>query len=103
MDAQLSGKATPEQIAEWKAKYGEIFEVIVGGDKVAYFKKADRATVRAALSFFSKDKIRYNEIFVENCWIGGDEAVKTDDDYFYGLTDLIDQLMTIKESEVKKL
>lgn len=101
MEALLSGKVTATQLEQWKALYGKVWEVVVE-DKVAYFKKASRATMRAALSFLEKDRIKYMEIIIENCWIGGDEAMKSEDEYFYGLMGVVPELAEAKNAEIKK-
>ncbi len=99
---QLSGQATPEQIEAWKKQYGTVIQVTTDA-AIGYFKKASRATLRAALSFLEKDKIKYGEILVENCFIGGDERFKNDDEHFFSLTELLPLLTESKDAEVKKL
>lgn len=49
----------------------------------SYYKKADRFTIAKALSLYHQDKVfESGEALLMNCWIGGDERVKTDDDLY---------------------
>ncbi len=98
----LKGQATPEQLAEWKAKFGQVWEVEVDGS-IAYFKKPSRAALRAALTFVDKDKVKYMEVVVSNCWLGGDENMKEDDDMFFAMAgSVVPELTAVKHAAVKK-
>lgn len=99
---ELTGTATEEQIAHWKALHKEIFQIKVG-DSICYLKKPDRATMKAVASVGTTDPIRANEILLENCWLGGDETIKTDDEKFFGVSSQLVKLIEIKEAELKKL
>lgn len=101
MKKELTGKVSQEQIDKWKKEVGHVWEVTVG-DSVCYLKKASRATLRAALTFVEKDKIKYMEIIVENCWLGGDENIKKEDDSFYGLMAVVPELVEAKDADIKK-
>ncbi len=100
-EAALKGQVSPEQLAEWKAKYGHVWEVSVDGS-IAYFKKPSRAALRAALTFVEKDKVKYMEVIVANCWLGGDENMKEDDDLFFGMVGVVPELTAVKHAEIKK-
>jgi len=93
---------TPEQINEWKAKHGDVFEIAVE-DKRGYIRKPDRKVLGAAMSFAQSNPLKMGEIILTNCWLGGDECIRTDDDYFFGVNAQLEQIITIKEAEIKKL
>lgn len=99
---ELVGVQTPETIAKWKSQHPSLFEVKIG-NSVGYFRKPDRQVIRAAYSFLHKDRIRYVEVIVENCWLGGDETIKTDDSKFLSLIEIVPELTTFEEAELKKL
>lgn len=101
MNEQLNGQATEEQISKWKKEFGNVWEVVIG-ESVCYLKKASRLTLRAALTFLDKDRIKYMEIIVDNCWLGGDENIKKEDDSFYGLMAVVPELVEAKDAEIKK-
>ncbi len=97
----LKGAVSAEKLAEWKAKYGHVWEVEVGGS-IAYLKKASRAALRAAMTFVDKDKVKYMEVIIANCWLGGDENMKEDDDLFFGMVDVVPEITGAKHAKIKK-
>lgn len=98
---ELKGKATAEQIKDWKRKYMDIFEVKTG-DSVCYLKKPDRKTMSYVASL-GNDPIRANEVLLENCWISGDDSIKTNDEKFYGISAKLNEIIQFKEAEITKL
>lgn len=91
-----------EQIAQWKEKYGEVTEVTIE-DKTCYLRKPDRSTLSMAATLGKSDPIKYSEIMLERCWLGGDEEIKTVDEYFFAAAAKVAELIKIKEASVKKL
>lgn len=99
---ELIGQATPEQIEAWKKAHGEISAVTVDGH-VGYLKKPDRRTLSFASSVGTKDPVKFNEVLLNNCWLGGSEAIKTDDALFFGVSAVLGELIVVKEAELVKL
>lgn len=95
-------EVTKEQIESWKKKHGDVFEVNVDG-KTAYLKKPDRKVLGAASVLGKDDPMKYNEILLENCWLGGDEEIKTDDSLFLGVSSVLAEIIEIKKAEIKKI
>lgn len=95
-------KATKEQIAIWKEKHGDVYQVSVDG-KVGYLKKPDRKTLSFATTVGASDPMKFNEILLKNCWIDGDEELKTKDEYFFAVIAKMEELIQVKEAELKKL
>lgn len=93
---------TPEQIESWKKKWGDVFCVTVG-DKMAYLKRPSRQAFSAAAVVGKNDPMKYNEILLNNCWLAGDEEIKTDDALFLGVSTKLGELVEVKEAELKKL
>lgn len=91
---------TPEQIEAWKKKWGDVFCVTVG-DKVAYLKRPSRQALSAAAVVGKNDPMKYNEILLGNCWLAGDEEIKSDDSLFLGVSAKLGELVEIKEAELK--
>jgi hypothetical protein len=98
----LSGEATEEQIAAWKSRHKDVFRVQVD-DSVCYLKKPDRTTIKAITSIGSNDPIHGSEILLANCWLGGDETIKTDDEKFFGVSQQLTEIIQVKQAELKKL
>jgi hypothetical protein len=93
---------TKEQIKQWKAKYKEVFVLRVD-DKVAYLRTPDRATLSYASTLATKDPMKFNESILTNCWLGGDEEIKTDDALFLSASSKLGELIQIKEATLEKL
>ena len=49
------------------------------------------------------DPMRVNEVLATNCWLGGDEAIRTEDRYFLGLVDVLGGLIDKVAGELKKV
>lgn len=95
-------EVTAKQIADWKAKHGDIFKISVDG-KEAYLKKPDRKTLSYATSIASNEPLKFNELLLSNCWLGGDEEIKTDDTLFLSASAKLAEIIEIKNAELVKL
>lgn len=93
-------KVTKEQIKEWKEKHGELFQITVE-DKSCILRKPNRKD----LSYASvvKDPIKMSEVLLNNLWVAGDEDIKTDDTLFMAVVNKMDEVLKVKEAEIKKL
>lgn len=98
----LTGEASPEQVNAWKQQHGDVYIVKVEGS-AGYLRKPDRDTMKAVASIGSSDPVRANEVLLENCWLGGDESIKTDDAKFFGVSATLAELVEVKAAELKKL
>ena len=96
---KLTGEATLVQIAEWKNKYGKVFGIKVG-DHICYLKKPDRKILGAASVAAKVNPLKFNEVILNNCFIGGSEAIKTDDELFLGASSVLADIIQVKESEL---
>lgn len=95
----LKGEATPEQIAEWKEKFGKVFKYEVDG-KVCYLRTVDRNTYSLAASKVATSPAKFNEIVIQNIWLGGDDELKNSDSYYFGLIDYVEELMAKKKGSL---
>jgi hypothetical protein len=93
---------TQDQIDKWKKEHGKVFKITVE-DKTGFFKKPDRRTLAAAMKFGSSDPMKFNETIAKNCWLGGDEELNKDDDYFMGAATQFGEMIKMKEAEIKEL
>lgn len=94
---------TAKNIADWKTKHGVIFE-LNSGDLKAYIRKPTRDEMREfTAKSASCDPVTYTEIVLDALWLGGDEAIKTDDEAFYGVMPVVQGVLDIKIGELKKL
>lgn len=98
----LSGQATEAEIEKWRKDHKEVFEFGCK-DKVCYLKKPGRRELSFASMTAGRDEYKWNEAIVEACWLGGDEEIKTNDDYFLPLCGQLAVLVERQDSYIKKL
>lgn len=91
---------TKEQIAEYKAKHGQIFLIEIE-DKSCILHTPTRRDVSYASVV--KDPMKMNEVMLNQLWVAGDEEIKTQDDLFMAAVNKLDVVLQVKEASVKKL
>ena len=93
-------KYTKQQIEEWKAKHGELFEITVEGKGCILHRPT-----RQNLSYVSvvKDPIKMSEAMLNQLWVAGDEDIKTDDSLVRAAIQKMQDVLEVKEAEIKKL
>lgn len=89
-----------EQVAEWKRKHGEIFELSVEG-KSCIVRKPNRKD----LSYVSvvKDPIKMSETLLKQLWVDGDKEIQEDDALFFAVIPKLEEVIKVKEAAIKKL
>ena len=93
-------KFTKEQIKEWKAKHGELFEITVE-DKNCILHRPTRKDLSYASAV--KDPIKMSEVMLNALWVAGDEEIKEDDSLFLAAIQKMQDILEVKEAEIKKL
>jgi hypothetical protein len=95
------------QIKEWKNRYGEVHLIEVPTDDVeplkGYFKKPNLDTLSASAKIADSDPVRAGMVMFENCWLGGDDAIKTNDEAKLSCIKALGTLIKIREASIKKL
>lgn len=91
---------TPEQIEAYKKEYGDIFLFELDGKK-CYLHKPSRQILDAANA--QKKVSSFNETLIKNCWLAGNKEFVSDDEYFLPASKKLDELITFKDVELKKL
>lgn len=98
---------TPEQIQQWKQKHGDVYRISVAGDSgethTGYFRKPSRKTVGYAAMAGKDNPVRFTEALMQDCWLGGDESLRTDDSLFLSAGAKLAELVQVKEAELEKL
>ena len=98
----LGGQATVAEIDEWKKRHGDIYAIKVDGH-VCYLRKPTRRDLSFASSAGKKDPLKFNETLLRDCWLGGSEAIRRDDDKFMGASGVLDKIIPDAEAELEKL
>lgn len=70
-----------KQISEWKTQYGGVYMMPVE-DKTAYFREPKMKDFKRAFNAMSNGDLAFGEEMINLLFIGGDEEVRTNDDYF---------------------
>lgn len=91
-----------QKIEGWKRKYTAVFCYEVDG-KRCYLRTPDRKALSAAAAIGKNDPLKYNEILLNNCWLEGDDAIRTEDKYFLGISGQLAEIVEIAEGNLKKL
>jgi hypothetical protein len=101
---ELTGQASAEQIAAWKTKHKDGIYAITTSGHVAYFKNPGRAELNCAMS--KADKERMLDVYEELAsltWIGGSEAILTDDQLFVGACQILKEKLDGKKATLVNL
>ncbi len=93
---------TTEQIQLAKETFGKVYLVVVE-DKKCYLHKPDRLTLDNADAQGKKRSSMFNEVLMKSTWLAGDKEIITNDDYFFGASRQLDEIITFKEGEIKEL
>lgn len=102
-DLSQNTDALQNQINAWKAEHGEIFYFKVGDDKECYLKKPSRQTLSYAAVAAQTDPLQYNEVILNDCWLAGDEDIKTDTGLFLSISQHLPSLVQMVTVEMVKL
>ncbi len=93
---------SPEQIAKWRKQFGDVFAYEVDG-LACCLKRPSRQVVELATAEGANRPFKFTEVVLANCWLGGNEELRTEDKYFMGLSGKVAELIEIKTGELKKL
>ncbi len=121
---------TAEQIQEWKDKHGDVFLLQEASDIAAdeeegffveaetkpaptatsllkvYVRKPTRQIIKFAAQKSEKEKadaIRFTELVLRNVWLAGHEEFLTNDALLMSVGNQLEELIGIKDLELKKL
>lgn len=98
----LIGQATEEQVKEWKEAHGNVFAIKTEGH-ICYLKKPSRKNISYASVAGKTDPLKFNEVLLRDCWLGGSEEIRKNDEMFMAASGVLDQLIDVKEAELEKL
>ncbi len=92
-------EATPEQIAAWKKKYGDIFQLNVD-DRLCYLYKPNPLKlgriIKNAPPSVKKNPLKCCEIILRSCWLSGDPEILMDDGLLLSAATMMDDLISYK-------
>lgn len=96
-------KVTQEQIDKWKKEHPRGVFLVTAEGKNAYISVPDRKVMAAAMAQAAVDPFGDVETVYQNCWLAGDEEMRTEENLLLSAKTKMDDLFEIVEVEVKKL
>ena len=76
-------KVKNTELKALEEQYGELYELPVD-DKIAYLREPNMADYKRAFTAMQKGgDIAFGEVMLDALMVGGDAAIKNDDDYFF--------------------
>lgn len=103
------GRATDTQIKAWKeANGGEIRElsfIVEETESIhyGYVKKPSFDNMDMAMTLGEGDHLKEGKLLLENCWVGGSDFIKTDDETRWTAYLKMHSLFKLRIAEIKKL
>jgi hypothetical protein len=97
---------TQEQKDQWKKENGRVFVLEAtaeGKTYMAYIRRPKRNEYSYALARMQKDPMEYVGSIMRNCWLGGDEEMKTEPGLLVGIMPQLDEVVGAAEVSVKEL
>jgi len=70
--------------------------------KECLLRKPKITELSSIFSRLEKDPLSANEYMLDQCWISGDEEIKTNDDYFLSLSPMLEKILNVRSATLKK-
>lgn len=99
----LPGGVTQEQIDVLKKAHGAIFLYRAVDGKYCILKAPDLNILDVCRTISKGSSIKFDMALADNCWLQGDECLKTEDKYRMGLFDWLGGLIKKVEGELEEL
>lgn len=99
---QETPKVSQEQIKAWKEQFQDVFKVKVE-DKEAYFRPPTRKAYSYASQVGTKDPMKFNEMILKDCFLGGDDDLINNERYLLTMGQHVVVFLNIMESSLEKL
>lgn len=90
-------------LEELKKKHGEgnILVMEFADGKKCAFKKPSRQVVALAMTRSQTNGLAPADVLIENCWLDGDAEIKTEPGYLVAIAAKFDQIIGLKELDIK--
>ncbi len=91
------------QIDEWKRLHGNVFGYVSEDGKCCALRVPSLLILDACRTMSGGNGLKFDMALLENCWLGGDETLKTEDKYRLGVFDWLSTLIQKVEGELEEL
>lgn len=103
----LPGGITQDQVEKWKKAHGNVHQIQVESEDktyTIYLKDPDRNHIKLASSHSAGQRpVEAGEVFLENCWLGGDEDIEEDDKAWVSACFRARTILELPDAAIKKL
>lgn len=89
-------------------KYKDIYTLKVAKNSdatefaIGILRKPTRLDMKPIMNKLSNDPLGAMEVLLQNCWLGGDTEILSDDDLFLGACTSLQSMIEVRYSEIKK-
>jgi hypothetical protein len=110
----IVGEVAAEQIEAWRKQHKEVYTIEVDDDDcthVGYLRKPDIGVLskmsRLSVVVTAEGDVQQNAVeagiyMIDACWLGGDTAIRTDDDLLFAAAQTANMLYKAKTARIKK-
>ena len=93
-------KIEQKKIDEWKAKHGDLYQISVEGKSCLLRRPTRKDSSYASMV---RDPMQLSETMLKQLWLDGDREILEQDDLFLAVVARMEEVMKIKEAEIKKI
>ncbi len=66
-----------------------------------YLRTPTRKVISSATVIAGKDPMKFGELILQNCWLGGDERIKNEDELFFAANGILGDLIKVRTAKLK--
>lgn len=95
---------TAQMVADWKKTSKNGIAELESGDYKAYIRRPTRDDMRElGARDNGMDKTTYTEVVLDLLWLGGDEEIRSKDAVFFGVSEVVLDVLDVEKATLKKL
>ena len=103
MKTEAIKKRFGAQFNDWKSQYGKVFGYVSTDGKTGVFRTPDMTILDLCSTIAKGSQVKYDQALIANCWLGGDEELKTETKYILGLKEWLADLIEVVNGEMVEL
>lgn len=92
-----------EKIILYKQKYGRVYKYMSSDGKSCILRCPSIKDIDACRTISGGSGLMFDQALLQNCWLEGDEELRTDDKYVLGIFDWLGMLIQKVEGEMGEL
>lgn len=96
-------KWTKEQIESHKQKHGSVYRYTSKDGKAALLRSPDLDIIDACRTLSGGSSVKFDKALVNNCWIEGDEELRSVTKYQLGLFEWLGGIVEKVDGELEEL